>query len=158
LFSIVENYKNLISKANFNIKLLFETCEDTLLVEADRERISQVISNLLNNAIKFTRKRGGLVSVRIQKNVNTINANQSVVIISVRDTGSGIDHDIMPRLFEKFAAKSFQGIGLGLFISKKIIEAQGGKIWAENNGSNNNTANLIQKGATFSFSLPLISN
>jgi signal transduction histidine kinase len=97
----------------------------------------------------------GLLSYRVR---STINANQSVVIISVRDTGSGIDHDIMPRLFEKFAAKSFQGIGLGLFISKKIIEAQGGKIWAENNGSNNNTANLIQKGATFSFSLPLICN
>ncbi|MGB8087639.1 MAG: ATP-binding protein [Nitrososphaeraceae archaeon] len=132
------------------------------MVEADRDRISQVISNLLNNAVKFTRKRGGIVSVRIQKKVNTMNTNQSVALISVRDTGSGIDHDILPRLFEKFAAKSFQGIGLGLFISKKIIEAQGGKIWAENNantiGTNGIDDLLQEKGATFSFSLPIIGN
>jgi two-component system, OmpR family, sensor histidine kinase VicK len=162
LFNIMEHYKNLISKTNINIKLLFDSCEDTLLVEADRDRISQVISNLLNNAIKFTRKRGGIVSVRIQKKVNTMNTNQSVALISVRDTGSGIDHDILPRLFEKFAAKSFQGIGLGLFISKKIIEAQGGKIWAENNantiGTNGIDDLLQEKGATFSFSLPIIGN
>ena len=162
LFNILEHYKNLISKTNINIKLLFDSCEDTLLVEADRDRISQVISNLLNNAVKFTRKRGGIVSVRIQKKVNTMNTNQSVALISVRDTGSGIDHDILPRLFEKFAAKSFQGIGLGLFISKKIIEAQGGKIWAENNantiGTNGIDDLLQEKGATFSFSLPIIGN
>ena len=162
LFNIMEHYKNLISKTNINIKLLFDSCEDTLLVEADRGRISQVISNLLNNAVKFTRKRGGIVSVRIQKKVNTMNTNQSVALISVRDTGSGIDHDILPRLFEKFAAKSFQGIGLGLFISKKIIEAQGGKIWAENNantiGTNGIDDLLQEKGATFSFSLPIIGN
>ena len=160
LFNIVENYKNLISKANINIKLLFDSCEDTLLVDADRDRVSQVISNLLNNAVKFTRKRGGIVSVRIQKKVNnTIDTKQSVAIISVKDTGSGIDHDIMPRLFEKFAAKSSQGIGLGLFISKKIIEAQGGKIWAENNASINGIDELLQeKGATFSFSLPIKGN
>ena len=77
LFNIMEHYKNLISKTNINIKLLFDSCEDTLLVEADRDRISQVISNLLNNAVKFTRKRGGIVSVRIQKKVNTMNTNQS---------------------------------------------------------------------------------
>jgi two-component system, OmpR family, sensor histidine kinase VicK len=162
LFNILEHYKNLISKTNINIKLLFDSCEDTLLVEADRNRISQVISNLLNNAVKFTRKRGGIVSVRIQKKVNTMNTNQSLALISVRDTGSGIDHDILPRLFEKFAAKSFQGIGLGLFISKKIIEAQGGKIWAENNantiGTNGIDDLLQEKGATFFFSLPVIGN
>ncbi|MGB7635651.1 MAG: HAMP domain-containing sensor histidine kinase [Nitrososphaeraceae archaeon] len=91
-----------------------------------------------------------------------MNTNQSVALISVRDTGSGIDHDILPRLFEKFAAKSFQGIGLGLFISKKIIEAQGGKIWGENNantiGTNGIDDLLQEKGATFSFSLPIIGN
>ena len=162
LFNILEHYKNLISKTNINIKLLCDSCEDTLLVEADRNRISQVISNLLNNAVKFTRKRGGIVSVRIQKKVNTMNTNQSLALISVRDSGSGIDHDILPRLFEKFAAKSFQGIGLGLFISKKIIEAQGGKIWAENNantiGTNGIDDLLQEKGATFFFSLPIIGN
>ncbi|PWU78912.1 MAG: hypothetical protein DLM72_20110 [Candidatus Nitrosopolaris wilkensis] len=71
-------------------------------------------------------------------------------VVSVKDSGSGIDSDIVPRLFEKFASKSFQGTGLGLFISKKIIEAHGGKIWAENNTD--------QKGATLYFSLPKFSN
>ena len=73
-----------------------------------RNQISQVISNLLNNAVKFTRKRGGIVSVRIQKKVNTMNTNQSLALISVRDSGSGIDHDILPRLFEKFAENPFK--------------------------------------------------
>jgi signal transduction histidine kinase len=76
--------------------------------------------------------------------------NQTIGVVSVKDSGSGIDSDTMPRLFEKFASKSFQGTGLGLFISKKIIEAHGGKIWAENNTD--------QKGATFYFSLPKFSN
>jgi two-component system, OmpR family, sensor histidine kinase VicK len=70
------------------------------------------------------------------------------VIVSVKDTGSGIDSEILPRLFSKFASKSSKGTGLGLFISKSIIEAHDGKIWAENNSDG--------KGATFSFSLPII--
>ena len=73
-------------------------------------------------------------------------------VVSIKDTGSGIDPDIMPRLFEKFASKSFQGTGLGLFISKKIIEANGGKIWGQNNVYNDD------KGATFYFTLPIVSN
>jgi signal transduction histidine kinase len=159
LFNTVEDYKNQITKANVNIKLLFKSYEDTLQVEADRYRIVQVISNLLNNAIKFTRKKGGVVNVEIQKKNNKIKNNQSVAMISVKDTGTGIDPDIMLRLFEKFAAKSFQGVGLGLFISKKIIEAHGGKIWAENNSNNDNTDDVQQgKGATFFFTLPISNN
>ena len=159
LFNTVEDYKNQITKANVNIKLLFKSYEDTLQVEADRYRIVQVFSNLLNNAIKFTRKKGGIVNVEIQKKNNKIKNNQSVAMISVKDTGSGIDPDIMLRLFEKFAAKSFQGVGLGLFISKKIIEAHGGKIWAENNSNNDNTDDVQQgKGATFFFTLPISNN
>jgi two-component system sensor histidine kinase VicK len=158
LFNTVEDYKNQITKANVNIKLIFKSYEDTLQVEVDRYRIVQVISNLLNNAIKFTRKKGGIVSVEIRKKNNKIK-NKSVAMISVKDTGSGIDPDIMLRLFEKFAAKSFQGVGLGLFISKKIIEAHGGKIWAENNSNNDNTDEVQQgKGATFSFTLPISNN
>jgi two-component system, OmpR family, sensor histidine kinase VicK len=65
----------------------------------------------------------------------------------VKDSGAGIDPEILPRLFTKFATKSFEGTGLGLFISKSIIEAHDGKIWAENNSDG--------KGATFSFSLPI---
>ena len=69
-------------------------------------------------------------------------------MITVSDTGIGIDSEILPRLFERFASKSLQGTGLGLFISKSIIEAHGGKIWAENNA--------YGKGATFYFSLPIV--
>jgi signal transduction histidine kinase len=69
------------------------------------------------------------------------------VIVSMKDTGTGIDPEILPRLFTKFASKSSKGTGLGLFISKSIIEGHGGKIWAQNNSDG--------KGATFSFSLPI---
>ena len=71
-----------------------------------------------------------------------------IAIISIKDTGTGIDPEILPKLFSKFASRSFQGTGLGLFISKSIIEAHGGRIWAENNANG--------KGATFTFSLPLL--
>ena len=108
----------------------------------DRYRITQVISNLIDNAIKFTKEEeGGTVSVNIKKK-----ESDGWVIVSVKDNGIGIDPEIMPRLFTKFTSKSFKGTGLGLFISKNIIEAHGGKIWAENN--------IDGKGATFSFSLP----
>jgi two-component system sensor histidine kinase VicK len=76
--------------------------------------------------------------------------NGNNLIISIKDSGKGIDPEIYPRLFTKFASKSFQGTGLGLYISKNIVEAHGGKIWAKNNEDG--------KGATFSFSLPLSGN
>jgi two-component system sensor histidine kinase VicK len=155
LLNTVEKYKKQITKANIDIKLLFEPSEQLILVEADRDRIIQVISNLLNNAIKFTRGEGGIVTVKVQKKYDDYgelnnNAIKTVAMVSVKDTGSGIDSDIMSRLFEKFASKSFQGTGLGLFISKKIIEAHGGKIWAVNNSDG--------KGATFYFILSIVNN
>jgi signal transduction histidine kinase len=107
-------------------------------VEADRMRISQVVSNLLSNAVKFT-KQGTIY-------ISTDNKDGQVVV-SVKDTGPGIDSEIMPRLFTKFTSKSQTGTGLGLFISKSIIEAHGGRIWAENNKD--------RKGATVAFRLPL---
>ncbi|MDP9290688.1 MAG: HAMP domain-containing histidine kinase, partial [Thermoproteota archaeon] len=110
-----------------------------IFIEADRNRLTQVISNLLNNAVKFT--KDGTISVCVEH----VQKNNEVIVI-VRDTGEGIGSDILPRLFSKFASKSYHGTGLGLFISKGIIEAHGGKIWAENNADG--------KGATFSFSLP----
>src|SRR5919112_1842694 len=92
----------------------------------------------------------GLISINIEKTIiNSNNNTKSVingVIISIKDNGQGIDSEIFPRLFTKFVSKSFQGTGLGLYISKNIIEAHGGKIWAKNNEDG--------KGATFSFSLP----
>jgi signal transduction histidine kinase len=143
VLSIIEEYKKEIGEDNKgNIKLMYNPIEhdNIIVVDADKYRITQVISNLIDNAIKFT-KEGGTVSLNIRKE------SDSWVIISVKDTGSGIDPEIMPRLFSKFTSKSAKGTGLGLFISKNIIEAHGGKIWAENN--------IGGKGATFSFSLPL---
>jgi signal transduction histidine kinase len=155
LFNTVEKYKKQITKANIDIKLFFEPPEEIILVEADRARIGQVISNLLSNAIKFTRREGGIVTVKVQKKdygeiKKDNNTWNTVVMVDVKDTGIGIDPDVMPRLFKKFASKSFQGTGLGLFISKSIVEAHGGKIWGGNN--------FDGKGATFYFTLPVISN
>jgi signal transduction histidine kinase/CheY-like chemotaxis protein len=123
------------------IKLANFRNNDNIIVNADAERLTQVISNLLTNASKFTQK--GEISV----NILTDDTDQQVVV-SVTDTGQGIDPEIMPRLFTKFATKSIIGTGLGLYISKRIIEAHGGKMWAENNSDG--------IGATFSFTLPLI--
>jgi signal transduction histidine kinase len=119
-----------------NIK--FEYNPRKIVVEADRMRISQVISNLLGNAVKFTKK--GTVYISTEN-------NDGQVVVSVKDTGLGIDPEIMPRLFSKFTSKSQTGTGLGLFISKSIIEAHGGRVWAENNRNG--------RGATVSFRLPL---
>ena len=119
-----------------------------LMVEADRDRIDQAVSNLLNNAIKFTSKKGGIISVTAEKRNGSKNDNQEEVVVNVVDTGKGIHHEIIPRLFTKFASKSNSGTGLGLYISKSIVESHGGRIWAENNPDG--------KGATFSFSLPII--
>jgi signal transduction histidine kinase len=109
------------------------------MVNADKNRIMQVVMNLLDNAIKFS--EDGIISV-----TTTIDPDSKNITISVRDSGNGIDADIVPRLFSKFATSSERGTGLGLFISKKIVEAHGGKIWAENNKDG--------KGATFGFTLP----
>jgi signal transduction histidine kinase len=96
-----------------------------------------------------SQKNKELISIVVEKKKDSDNnnTNKEVVIVSIKDTGSGIDSDILPRLFERFATKSFRGTGLGLFISKSIIEAHGGKIWTENNSDG--------KGATFAFSLPI---
>ena len=144
LSNAVLDYRNQIEKDNRGIKLFYSPSKQDIIVEADRSRLTQVISNLLSNAVKFTTE--GTISISTEKKDNQ-------VIVSVKDTGSGIDPEILPRLFSKFSAKSFEGTGLGLFISKNIVEAHGGKIWAENN--NNNDDAYGEKGATFYFMLPL---
>jgi two-component system sensor histidine kinase VicK len=118
---------------------------DIIFVEADKARLTQVIFNLLTNAVKFTKKAGGTVSITIEEEKQDTGP-QKLAVVTVKDSGTGINQEILPRLFEKFASKSCQGTGLGLFISKSIIEAHGGKIWAKNNTEDN--------GATFAFSLP----
>jgi signal transduction histidine kinase len=143
--NVVQDYRNQIEKDDNNITLLYESKKDiNFFVEADRYRITQVISNLLNNAIKFT-KEGGTVSVTLEKKGEN---NQQEVLVSVKDSGTGIHSNILPRLFSKFATKAEKGIGLGLFISRSIVESHGGKIWGENN--------INGKGAKFIFTLPLL--
>jgi two-component system, OmpR family, sensor histidine kinase VicK len=112
--------------------------EFPIIVEADRGRLTQVISNLISNAVKFT--PGGTITVTAER-------EERDLMVRVKDTGTGIASDIMPRLFEKFVTTSEGGIGLGLFISKSIIDAHGGSIWACNNQR--------ERGATFSFSVPI---
>ena len=110
--------------------------------------ITQVISNLLNNAIKFTDEGGAiLINLEMKKDDN----DNEYVITTVNDSGQGINPKIFPKLFTKFVTKSETGgTGLGSFISKSIVEAHGGKIWAQNNSDG--------KGARFSFSLPIVRN
>ncbi|HET7285254.1 MAG TPA: HAMP domain-containing sensor histidine kinase [Nitrososphaeraceae archaeon] len=143
--SVVEDHRekvNEVGKSIVKILVSFEqgtnNNQNPISVEADKSRLTQVISNLLNNAIKFTLK--GHITISTEK-------TDSDAIVRVKDTGSGIDPEIYPRLFSKFASKSYQGTGLGLFISKSIVEAHGGKIWVENNKNEN--------GVTFIFTLPL---
>ena len=162
--SRIENNKSLdLSKENFNlvqkirnvirdikssqdekadaIEIVYDAPDESIMIEADKTRIYEVVSNLLRNAIKFTDSG----TITITSSLEGTNA-----IISIKDSGRSIDPELMPRLFTKFASKSETGSGLGLYLSKKIIEAHGGKIWAENNKDG--------KGATFAFTLPLLKS
>jgi signal transduction histidine kinase len=179
-FNINEKIRNVIEdikSKDDEIAIIFdEQKEDPIIVEADSIRIYQVISNLLNNALKSSKiyidtgdnystdyDISSTITVltttkkfsSIYKNDNNTgkgslsnNHNDDEVIVSIKDRGTGIDPDIQDKLFSKFATKSDTGSGLGLYISKGIIEAHGGRIWAENNSDG-------KKGATFSFSLPI---
>jgi signal transduction histidine kinase len=133
------------------IALDYEAQDNNIFVQADKERVARVISNLLTNAIKFT-KRGSIYIKCHCECQDSRSSNNDIyhenAIVTIKDTGSGIGPDIFPRLFTKFATDSTSGTGLGLFISKSIIEAHGGKIWAENNRN--------ETGAAFSFSLPIV--
>lgn len=124
-----------LTKDYQNLKITRPTTH--VFVNADKDRITQVICNLLSNAIKFT--SNGEILVGIEKKINE-------AIVTVRDAGLGISQQILPILFSKFVSASPQGLGLGLFITKNIVEAHGGHIWAQNNHDG--------KGATFKFTLP----
>lgn len=151
MHTMVRDYTNQINGNNVTIKFFHENTEldlnldmdkqkKTLFVYADRDRINQVMSNVLINSIKFTKQ--GNINVDIKKGDNYI-------FVRIKDSGPGIAQDILPRLFDKFITGSPSGTGLGLYICKNIIEAHGGSIWAENNDEN--------KGATFTFTLPMVS-
>lgn len=140
-FNLAELVECLVNDArkqskNDELRILYE-CDRNMFTIADRGRITQVLSNLVSNAVIHTKE--GTISIRIRK-------EDSVLVTSVRDAGTGIAPDIILKLFTKFATGSFQGTGLGLYISKSIVEAHGGKIWAENNGNGN--------GVTFTLTLP----
>ena len=136
---IIDDVRNQVQNPN-DLQINFLEAKHPVHLEADKTRLYQVIANLLTNAIKFTNEGTITVSADVDDNNNEL-------IVTVRDSGEGIHSDIIPRLFTKFATKSNTGTGLGLYISKNIIEAHGGRIWAENNQDG--------KGANFTFTLPL---
>jgi two-component system sensor histidine kinase VicK len=161
-FDLTELISNTIQDAtgqsekvnNGKLKLVFynhDNDKQSNIIYADKPRITQVLLNLLNNAIKFTEE--GTISVKIRSSRQ--NNKDDNIIVSVQDTGDGIDPEIIPRLFTKFATKSEKGTGLGLFICKSIVEAHGGRMWAENNADT--TLEKRTRGATFYFSLPLVN-
>ena len=172
---ITNTINDIIVKKDFNsenVRILYEPSNNIqdknnniILVQADRSRLTQVISNLLSNAVKFTKKGTIRVTTQIKEEEeeeeeeeddqndyrdSDNHGGNKVVVISIKDTGSGISPEIFPRLFSKFASNSFEGTGLGLFIAKSIVEAHGGKIWAENNADG--------KGARFTMSLPILTH
>jgi two-component system sensor histidine kinase VicK len=148
--SVIEDYKDRTKDSNIQLINKINN-NNPIFVEADRERITQVLSNLLSNAIKFTDQ--GEISINLfeetQGNNNKENEKREV-LVCVTDTGSGINSEIFGRLFSKFVSKSYQGTGLGLFICKSIVQAHGGRIWAENNNFSGDKSG----GAIITFSLP----
>lgn len=147
LKDIVDSYNHKLEEKNAainneNIKLIIiQKGIKNINASIDKVRITQVFCNILDNAVSFSHEGKIHVISKVEKQ-----NGQHFLIISVKDTGPGIDPEILSKLFTKFASKSDMGTGLGLFISKGIVEAHGGKIWAENNPD---------RGATFSFSLPI---
>ena len=139
--NVINDYKEIVSKKRYgsdHITLEFEPSKENIFVKADKGRLTQVLSNILDNALKFTKEGNIIISIKKLKNEE--------LMVSIKDNGTGIDPEILPQLFKKFATKSEQGTGLGLFISKNIIEAHGGIMWGENNSESN--------GSTFYFTLP----
>jgi two-component system sensor histidine kinase VicK len=136
--NVISDLKNQIRTPN-KLNIEFLNAKKPLYVTADKLRLYQVIANLVGNAIKFTQEGNISIGARIE--------DGSDIVVSVKDTGKGLESHIIPKLFTKFATVSNSGTGLGLYISKSIIEAHGGRMWAKNNPKG--------KGATFSFSLPI---
>lgn len=132
---IVKDFGYHIESYSDGVRLEFNSTGEIFVI-ADIARIAQVVTNLLSNASKFTKK--GKIEIRLER-------KEPEVTVVVIDSGKGIDGDVLRNLFSRFT-KSETGIGLGLYISKGIIDAHQGRIWAENNSSG--------VGATFGFSLP----
>ena len=144
-----------------SINFINQALDAPCLVFADKSRVDQVLSNLIENAIKFS-KKDSTIDILIQdkkekfhektkekfRSIDQNKIDEEITYVAITDSGKGISSDILPRLFEKFMTNSDSGTGLGLYISKKLVEAMGGRIWAFNNSDG--------VGSTFVFSLPLI--
>ena len=124
----------------------------SLLVQCDSEKIQQVLFNLLHNAMKFTRQGVITITVATKKTSHDLKSDNDSVIVSIKDPGTGVDPSLKDKLFEKFETKSANGAGLGLYLSRKIVEAHGGKIWVE---EKIDSSYEVERGATFAFSIPV---
>lgn len=133
--AISDDFRNIMTAQNRHSVEISVMPHNHVFVNADMERISQVILNLLDNAVKHT--KSGMISIKIE-------AGAEYVTCMVTDAGPGIDDSVIQVLFNKFAMSPRNCTGFGLYICKSIIEAHGGKIWAENSST----------GATFAFSIP----
>jgi two-component system, OmpR family, sensor histidine kinase VicK len=138
LSPLIQDTRNELKKRGKEDLMIHYAADNNIVLKGDNERLSEVVWNLLDNATKFTEK--GAISIVTTKDDNYIT-------LAIKDSGSGINSNVLPKLFTKFVTKSEKGTGLGLYISKSIIEAHGGKIWAKNNNDG--------KGSTFTFTLPL---
>jgi signal transduction histidine kinase len=157
IFQVAEDTRNKITRDKKNVNIIYDAANPEMsgkgiAVERDKERIPQIISNTLDNAAKFV--NGDTIAISVQTNNTISNSNGNPgyglkeIIVNIKDSGIGIDPEILPRLFSKFKSKDEKGgTGLGLYICKNIVEAHGGRIGAKNNEDG--------KGATFSFSFPV---
>lgn len=153
LTDIIDDYNNLLTiKESKDVKLRYEPKD--ILIVADKVRVGRVISNLLNNAIKFTSRGEITISVIKLKHNNNNNDDDDdgsgEIQVNIKDTGTGLSPAILPKLFSKFVSTDSGGTGLGLFVSRNIVEAHGGKIQAQNNDDG--------IGAMFSFTIPKMAN
>ena len=153
LTDIIDDYNNLLTiKESKDVKLRYEPKD--ILIVADKVRVGRVISNLLNNAIKFTSKGEITISViELKQNNNDDDDDDDgngEIQVNIKDTGTGLSPAILPKLFSKFVSTDSGGTGLGLFVSRNIVEAHGGKIQAQNNDDG--------IGAMFSFTIPKMAN
>ena len=149
---VIEDYQK--EAANKNVKIILDFKKNVpTTIYADEARLQQVINNLLSNAINFTNNGTVIITAykaQVDTNVEMGQHDEESIVVEIKDTGSGINPEMLPRLFEKFATRSGSGTGLGLYISKSIVDSHGGKIWAYNNKDG--------IGATFTFTLPIPLN
>ncbi|MDW0200796.1 MAG: ATP-binding protein [Nitrososphaeraceae archaeon] len=146
---LIEDHQKEAADKNVKVILDFKKNVPTTIY-ADEARLQQVFNNLLSNAINFTNNGTVIITAykaQVDTNVEMGHQDEESIVIEIKDTGSGINPEMLPRLFEKFATKSASGTGLGLYISKSIVDSHGGKIWAYNNKDGT--------GATFTFALPI---